>query len=68
MSVGNRNTSVTTSWQFSSRLPKTITWQRKWTVQPHLVGTEHGARGRYGGEPAGLFYGIRAVAAKMVSM
>ena len=42
-SVGNRNTSVTTSWRFSSRLPKTITWQRKWTVQPHLAG--HGAWG-----------------------
>ena len=49
-SVGNRNTSVTTSWRFSSRLPKTITWQRKWIVQPHMVGTEHGVRGRSGGE------------------
>ncbi len=29
--AGNRNTSVTTNWRFSSRLPKTITWQRKWT-------------------------------------
>ena len=55
MSVGNRNTSVTTSWRFSSRLPKTITWQRKWTVQPHSAGTEHGVRGRYGGERPGLF-------------
>ena len=57
MSVANRNTSVTTSWQFSSRLPKTITWQRKWTVQPHLVGTEHGVRGRSGGERAGAPFG-----------
>ena len=54
-SVGNRNTSVTTSWRFSSRLHRTITWQRKWTVQPHLVGTEHGVRGRSGGERAAPF-------------
>ena len=54
-SAGNRNTSVTASWRFSSRLPKTITWQRKWTVQPHLVGTEHGARARFGGKTS---YGI----------
>ena len=49
-SAGNRNTSVTTSWRFSSRLPKTTTWQRRWTVQPHLVGTELGVRELSGGE------------------
>ena len=50
-SAVNKSTNVTISWPFSSRLPKTIIWPRKWTEQPPGSGMEHGVHEGCGGKP-----------------
>src|SRR5215471_1991980 len=58
-SVAKRNTNVTSSSLFSSRLPRIITQQWQWTVQPHMVGTEHGVRELSGGDRTNIHFRAR---------